>query len=78
MLLTGSKDLGEDALLVGAVNVVRGLALLVGPVEKAAIFWVAQQKLSQLPASSPDCYVECSVSFLSLRENTVSISPNNP
>lgn len=32
-VLTGSEDLGEDALLVAAVDVVGRLARFVGPIE---------------------------------------------
>ena len=62
--LTCSKDLREDALLVAAVDVVRRLARLVGPVQQAAIFRVPQQQLGQLAAPPPDGDVKGRVSFL--------------
>ena len=62
--LTGSKYLREDALLVGAVDVVRGLPCLVGPVQQAAILGVPQQQLSQLAAPPPDGDMKGRVSFL--------------
>lgn len=62
---TGSKNLCEDALLVGAVDVVRSLSCFVRSVKQATIFRVPEQKLSQLSASASDCDVERRVSFLS-------------
>lgn len=62
---TGSKNLCEDALLVGAVDVVRSLSGFVRSVKQATIFRVPQQQLSQLSASASDCNVERRVSFLS-------------
>ena len=62
--LTGSKDLCEDALLVGAVDVVGRLPGLVGPVQQAAVFRVPQQQLGQLAAPPPDGDVKGRVSFL--------------
>lgn len=61
---TGSKYLREDALLVGAVDVVRRLPCFVGSVEQAAVFGVPQQQLGQLPAPTPDGDVQRRVSFL--------------
>ena len=66
--LTRSKDLREDALLVAAVDVVRRLSPLVGPVQQAAIFGVPQQQLGQPPAPPPDGDVEGRVSFLKHRK----------
>lgn len=54
LVLTGSKNLGEDALLVAAVDVVGGLSSLVGPVEKTTVFRVAEKKLSQ--SAAPPTY----------------------
>ena len=66
--LTRSKDLREDALLVGAVDVVRRLARLVGAVQQAAIFRVPQQQLGQTPAPPPDGDVKGRVPFLKHRK----------
>ena len=43
--LTASEDLGEDAALVGRVDLVRCLPLAVGAIQQAAIFGVAQKLL---------------------------------
>lgn len=62
--LTGSKDLGEDALLVAAVDVVRRLPGLVGAVQQAAIFGVTEQELGQAAAPPADGDMEGRISFL--------------
>lgn len=64
---TSAEDLGENALLVAAVDVVRRLSGLVGPVQQAAIFGVAEQQLGEATAPAADGDVERSVSFLSKR-----------
>lgn len=43
---TGSKDLGEDAFLVGTVDVVRCFSSLVGAIQQTAIFGIPQKQLS--------------------------------
>lgn len=61
---TGSKNLREDAFLVGTVNVVWCLSSFVGAVQEAAIFRVPQKQLSQFSASPSDGNVKGRVSFL--------------
>lgn len=70
-ILTGTKDLGEDALLVCAVDVVGCLALLVGLVEQTAIFRVPQEQFGQLSAPTPDGNVQRCVSFLKARHEPI-------
>ena len=50
--LTSTQDLREDAALVGRVDLVRGLALLVGSIQQAAIFGVTKQLLGNAFALS--------------------------
>ncbi len=63
-ILTGSKYLGEDALLVSAVNVVGCLSFLVGPVEQTTIFRVPQEELSEFATSTTNGNMQSCVTFL--------------
>lgn len=55
---------------MAAVNVVRRLSGLVGSVQQAAIFGVAEQQLGQAAAAAADGDVERGVSFLDKQDNT--------
>lgn len=53
---------------MAAVDVVRRLARLVGPVQQAAIFGVPEEELCQAAAPPADGNVEGGVSFLERQE----------
>ena len=63
-LLTCSKDLRKDTLVVRGINLIRRLSRLVLGIEQPSVLGVPQQKVGDAFTATADCHVKWVVTAL--------------